>query len=131
MAAVEKKAPGEATVDQQLESLQEKFNAQEEKLKSLMQAYETAVQKNKVYEESAEKQGGAFTVTDVIDAKKEIIRLQQSNHELHAQINKMNMESGQRKDELDDAKLSVEDLKVQLRDLNIELDVSRPVLSHA
>ena len=54
-----------------------------------------------------------------------------SNHELHAQINKMNMESGQRKDELDDAKLSVEDLKVQLRDLNIELDVSRPLLSHA
>ena len=130
MAAVEKKAPGEATVDQQLKSLQEKFNAQEEKLKSLMQAYETAAQKNKEYEESVGKQG-AFTVADVIDAKKEIIRLQQSNHELHAQINKMNMESGQRKDELDDAKLSVEDLKVQLRDLNIELDVSRPVLSHA
>ena len=123
MAGVEKNAPDETATDQQFKSLQEKFTAQEEKLKSLTQAYETALQKNKEYEESAGKQG-TFTVTDVIDAKKEIIRLQQSNHELHAQINKMNMESGQRKDELDDAKLSVEDLKMQLRDLNIELDVS-------
>ena len=38
-------------------------------------------------------------------------------------------ESGQRKDELEDAQLSVEDLKAQIRELNIELDESRVSLS--
>jgi hypothetical protein len=113
----------ENVLGQQLKELQEKYDLQSEQLK-------VALKRIKEVEEKTKEQG-AFTVTDVIDAKKEIIRLQQNNHELHAQISQLDMESGQRKDELEDAKLSVEDLKSQLRELNIELDESRLSLTKA
>ncbi len=110
-------------IEQQLKELQEKYTVQSDHLKDALKKIKDT--------ETKKKEQGSFTVTDVIDAKKEIIRLQQNNHELHAQITKMDMESGQRKDELEDAQLSVEDLKAQIRELNIELDESRVSLSKA
>ena len=55
-------------IEQQLKELQEKYTVQSDHLKDALKKIKDT--------ETKKKEQGSFTVTDVIDAKKEIIRLQ-------------------------------------------------------
>lgn len=77
------------------------------------------------------KETNTFSVADVIDAKKEVIRMQQRNHDLLGKLNAFELDHGHTKDELADAKLTVDDLKAQLRTKHDELDENRTSLATA
>jgi chromosome segregation ATPase len=116
---------GEETLQSRFDKLQTLYNEQNDILLKVLK-------EKKDLEKLAQKSSdGSFSVSDVIDAKKEIIRLQQKNHDLHSKLNSFEMEHGHTKDELEDAKLTQSDLKSQIRDLNNELDESRTSLATA